>query len=109
MRYSTELTQQIVLDYERGLSAQEIATDLEKQLGHEVPERSIIAKLSSLGIYKRKVYTNKCGEPPVKKEEYIERISKMLDIDLCLLDSLEKVTKTALMLLDRQIAELAKE
>jgi hypothetical protein len=34
---------------------------------------------------------------------YIERIGKLLDIDPCLLDSLEKVTKQALVLMDKKI------
>ena len=70
------------------------------------PERSIISKLSALGVYKKKVYTTKTGEIPIKKEEYIGRISKLLDIDIELLDSLEKVTKYALVLLDKKISDL---
>lgn len=71
------------------------------------PIRSIISKLSALGIYKKKVYVSKTGELPVKKEIYIERISKLLDIDIALLESLEKVTKYALVLLDKKISILA--
>jgi hypothetical protein len=100
MKYTPEIAQQIVLDYERGIPVQEIADEI------NVPKRSVISKLSSLGVYKRKTYVNKCGETPIKKEEYIERIGRMLNIDLCLLDSMEKVTKTALILLDKQIQEI---
>lgn len=100
MKYTPELVAQITLDYERGISVSEIAAEL------KVPDRSIIAKLSSLGVYKRKTYVNKRGEPPVKKEEYINRIAKLLSIDVELLDSMEKVTKTALILLEKRIQEL---
>lgn len=100
MKYTPELVAQITLDYERGIPVSEIAAEL------GVPDRSIIAKLSSLGVYKRKSYVNKRGEAPVKKEEYIVRIAKLLDINIELLDSMEKVTKTALILLERQILKL---
>lgn len=72
------------------------------------PERSIISKLSALGVYKKKTYVSKTGEPPIKKEEYINRISALLDIDAQLLESLEKCTKYALSLMQQQI-ELLKE
>lgn len=73
------------------------------------PERSIISKLAALGVYKKKTYVSKLGEPPVKKEVYIERISKLLDIDIQLLESLEKVTKYALVLMDKKISLLSSE
>lgn len=63
---------------------------------YDVSPRSIISKLSSLGIYKKKAYLNKRGEPPVKKEVYIDGIASMLGIEPQLLESCEKVTKQAL-------------
>jgi len=112
MKYTPEITAKLVEDYKAGTTV----SDLSKQLSESetartgtsttVPERSIIAKLSALGVYKKKEYLTKRGEPPVKKEEYIARIGKLLDIDLDLLESLEKVTKTALTLIERQILEL---
>lgn len=82
----------------------ETVTILAKEF--DKPERSIISKLSALGVYKRKVYVSKTGDPPIKKEVYIERISKLLDIDISLLESLEKVTKYALVMMDKRIEEL---
>ena len=99
-KYTKEMLDKMTADYTRGVSVAEISTSL------EVPERSVIAKLSALGIYKKKEYLNKRGERPIKKEEYIERISKLLDINTDLLESLEKVTKTALMLMDKKISLL---
>lgn len=90
-------------EYLAGKTAKEIASDL------DAPERSIIAKLSSMGIYKRKTYKNKVGEVPVRKEEYINRIAKLLDINVDLLESMEKVTKTALVLIERQVTTIKKE
>ena len=62
----------------------------------DVSPRSIISKLSSLGIYKKKEYLNKRGEPPIKKEIYIDGIASMLGIEPQLLESMEKVTKIGL-------------
>lgn len=108
MKYTPEIVAQITLDYERGIPVSEIAEEISQHVGIQVPERSIIAKLSSLGVYKRKTYVNKRGESPIKKEEYIQRIANLLNINIELLESMEKVTKTALILLEKQIVELKK-
>jgi hypothetical protein len=103
MKYTVEIVNKLVEDYKAGITVEDIAAGL------GVPNRSVIAKLSSLGIYKRKEYLNKRGEVPIKKEEYIERIADLLDINLDLLESLEKVTKTALMLIEKQVREIKKQ
>jgi hypothetical protein len=71
----------------------------------DVPVRSIIAKLSSLGVYQKKSYLNKRGEIPVKKSEHIERIATLLDCDLELLESLEKVNKVVLKLIESRLSD----
>jgi len=98
MRYDKEICDRMVHDYTTGISVQNIAAQL------SVPERSVIAKLSSLGVYQKKTYTNKRGEVPVKKSEHIERISVLLDCDLELLESLEKVNKLVLKLIEQKLA-----
>lgn len=100
MKYTPELVEKIVADYKSGLSAKEIA----EEIGY--PERSVVTKLSSLGVYKRKAYLTKRGELPLKKEVYIERIANLLNINIDLLESMEKVTKAALVLMEKQILEL---
>jgi len=97
MKYTPEITQQLLADHSAGVPVSELA----KQL--QVPERSIIAKLSSLGVYHRKTYLNKRGEPPEKKEVLIEKIAKLLDVNLELLESLEKANKNVLLLLERAL------
>jgi Zn-dependent peptidase ImmA (M78 family) len=97
MKYDKETTDQIIKLYQAGTSV----TDLAAQF--DVPERSIIAKLSSLGVYQKKEYLNKRGEKPVKKEEYIERIAELLDVNLELLESLEKANKNVLILLEKAL------
>jgi hypothetical protein len=104
MKYTKELTDQILHLYTVDqVSVPQIAETLSTQLAEDVPERSIIAKLSSLGVYKKKEYLTKRGEVPVKKEEYIERISKLLDVQSDFLESLEKVNKSVLALIARKL------
>jgi hypothetical protein len=97
MKYTKEITDKLIADYKSGIAVATIATAL------DVPERSVIAKLSSLGVYTKKSYVNKRGEVPVKKSEHIERIAELLDVDEELLESLEKVNKTVLKLIEHKL------
>ena len=99
MRYTKEICDRMVQDYQAGVPVQAIANQL------QVPERSVIAKLSSLGVYQKKSYLNKRGEVPVKKSEHIERIAQLLDCNLELLESLEKVNKTVLKLIEQRLVD----
>ena len=97
MKYTQETTERLRLDYLAGVTVSALAEGL------GVPERSVIAKLSSLGVYKKKEYLTKRGELPVKKEEYIERIARLLEVNSDMLESLEKVNKSVLALLERRL------
>lgn len=97
MKYDKETTDNLIQLHKGGTSVEQLA------LIFDVPQRSIISKLSSLGLYTRKEYRTKRGEIPVKKEEYIERISKLLDVNIELLESLEKANKNVLALLERAL------
>jgi hypothetical protein len=97
MKYTKEITDKLIHDYKAGVPV----ADLSAQL--DVPERSIIAKLSSLGVYQKKQYLNKRGELPVKKSEHIEHIADLLDVNLELLESLEKVNKGVLKLIEDKL------
>ena len=99
MRYTKEICDRMVTDYQAQVPVAEIALQL------DVPERSVIAKLSSLGVYQKKSYVNKRGEIPVKKSEHIERIATLLDCDLELLESLEKVNKVVLKLIEQRLID----
>lgn len=99
MKYTNELTKRISDEYTAGKTVPQLAEELSLELGETVPERSLIAKLSSIGIYKKKEYLTKRGEVPIKKEEYIERIAVLLDVNAEMLESLEKVTKSVLALI----------
>ena len=97
MKYTKEITDRLVQEYTAGTSVEMLAQEL------QVPSRSIIAKLSSLGVYKRKQYVNKRGEPPRKKSEYIEKIAQLLNLDLELCESLEKTNKLILGLIEERL------
>lgn len=99
MKYTKEITDKLITDYKAGVPVSTIAQQL------DVPERSVIAKLSSLGVYVKKSYVNKRGELPVKKSEHIATIALLLDVDEELLESLEKVNKTVLKLIETKLSE----
>jgi len=69
-----------------------------EQLGELVGKsaRSIVAKLSRMGIYKKKEYVSKTGEKPVKKDTHAETIGRILKLSEADTDSLTKANKTAL-------------
>lgn len=106
MKYTKENTERLLAAYEAAPN-----TDTVKKLAAEfsVPDRSIIAKLSSMGVYQRKTYVNKRGEPPTKKSVHIENIAKLLNINLELLDSLEKVNKSVLLLIEKELAKVPQD
>jgi len=99
LKYTKEITDRLVEQYKTGTHVQKIAQEL------QVPERSVIAKLSSLGVYEKKSYLNKRGEVPVKKAEHIENIAKLLAMDPELLESLEKVNKNILQVLENKLSQ----
>lgn len=98
MKYDHEASTLLATKYNAGVSIAELALEF------DVPDRSIIAKLASMGLYKRKEYTDKQGNLPVKKEVYIDRIAKLLDTNIELLESLEKVNKSVLKLLEEALS-----
>jgi hypothetical protein len=57
---------------------------------------SIRAKLVREKVYVAKVYTNKNGEKPVKKDNMVSDIAKKIGMSVEACDSLEKVNKAVL-------------
>ena len=80
--YSGAEDKQLVID--------ELASQLSKS------RRSIIGKLSRLGVYEKKVYLTKRGESPVTKLELVAEIAASLNIELAKLEGLEKAPKEVL-------------
>ena len=103
MKYTKEITDQLVCDYKAGQHVEKLALEL------QVPERSIIAKLSSLGVYKKKQYVNKQGFKPQKKSEIIQKLSKLLDLDIELCESLEKCNKLVLSRIESKLEQLQQQ
>ncbi len=58
--------------------------------------KSIIAKLSREGVYKKKEYVTKNGEKAVKKDEIATAFQKQFDLTDAEADSLTKANKSAL-------------
>lgn len=83
--YSGADDKQLVID--------EIAEKLSKS------RRSIIGKLSRLGIYEKKVYLTKRGETPITKAELVHQLARKMDIPLEKLEGLDKAPKEVLKLL----------
>lgn len=101
LKYTKAVTEKLIADYQSGISVAELATSL------DVAERSVIAKLSSLGVYQSKRYLNKRGEVPVLKESLLEVLALQLCVPLDRLESLEKVNKSVLSLLIQKTAKPA--
>lgn len=65
------------------------------------PVRSIISKLSALGIYQKQEQVTKSGKPIVRKEEYVAQIQAALGNEF---PSMEKMTKADLARLVKVLA-----
>jgi len=103
MKYTKEISEQITAQYRDGMTPEDIAKGL------DVPTRSVIAKLSSLGVYQKARYLNKRGEVPVKKEVYIEQVADLLEVEVDRLESLEKCNKSVLVLIIRALEAVANQ
>lgn len=90
----TKEQEHFIIDTYLATPTTETVDYLAKQLN--VPVRSIIAKLSGLGVYKRKVYTTKSGEPPIKKAELADALGAQLQLQDFEIEQLEKLSKALL-------------
>lgn len=58
--------------------------------------KSVVAKLSREGVYKKKEYKTKTGDSPVSKESLADQIGMLLNMNEADISSLTKANKTAL-------------
>jgi len=72
---------------------------------YQVSSRSIIGKLSRMGVYQKEIYTPKYSDKPVSKEEIIFHIAEELGLDEQKLSGLSKSQKPALMYLEESLVE----
>ncbi len=90
VNYTPEQTAQMMADYSAGVTVEKIAESLGKTV------RSVVAKLSREGVYKKKEYVSKTGEKPVKKDAHADAIGAILKLSEGEIDSLTKANKSAL-------------
>ncbi len=90
VNYTPEQTAQMLQDYACGVTVEKIAESLGKTV------RSVVAKLSREGVYRKKEYVSKTGEKPVKKDAHADAIGAILKLSEGEIDSLTKANKSAL-------------
>lgn len=101
--YSEELTNKLISEYEAN-PVRETVERLAEESNKSV--RSIIAKLSSAGVYKTPQRTTKTGEAIIKKSELVENIENWLGLPAESLPTLAKTSKLELKMLHARIADL---
>ena len=62
------------------------------------PTRSVIAKLTSEGVYVPKVYKTKKGEKVVRKSALVAELASLMGVEEDVISSVEKATKKTLQL-----------
>ena len=87
VNYSAEQTARVIVGYTDGVSVENLAAEMGKSV------RSIIAKLSREGIYKKKEYVTKAGEPAVLKDAHADAIGSILNLSEPEITSLTKCNK----------------
>jgi len=97
--YTPEQETAMQADYAAGVSVEKIAESLGKSA------RSVVAKLSRLGVYKAKEYKSKTGEPVQKKDETADAIGLVLKMTEAEIESLTKANKTALVKIWKMICD----
>jgi len=90
VNYTVEQTAQIVDAYNAGNTVEMIAEMVGKST------RSIVAKLSREGVYKKKEYVTKNGEKAVKKDAHADALGAILKLPENDIESLTKANKSAL-------------
>lgn len=90
LNYSPEVTEKVKAEYAAGTATEKIAEMVGKST------RSVIAKLTKEGVYKKAEYVSKTGEKPVKKDAHADAIGKVLNMTEAETESLTKANKTAL-------------
>lgn len=93
VNYTPEQTAAMLAAYTAEPTAKTVEA-LAENLGKSV--RSIVAKLSREGVYKKKEYTTKTGEKVQKKDETADAIGAILRLNENDIESLTKANKTAL-------------
>jgi hypothetical protein len=86
--YSEEIIATMVAKYEEN-PTRETVDALAEQFSK--PVRSIISKLSALGVYQKATPATKKAEPIIKKEVYVAQLNERLGIELPSVGNMTKV------------------
>lgn len=90
VNYTPEMTVAMLKAYAEGSTVESIAESMGKTV------RSVVAKLSREGVYRKKEYVSKTGERPVKKDATADAIGTVVGLSEGEVDSLTKANKGAL-------------
>lgn len=93
VNYTPEMEAVMLKAYEANPTGDTVAM-LAADFGKSV--RSVVAKLSRMGIYKAKEYVSKTGDAPVRKETLADKLAEIAGLTEAEADSLTKANKTAL-------------
>ena len=93
VKYTPEIIEQLKGYLEEGKTIDEMVelTNISKS--------SLVSKLSSMGLYKKKPYLTKMGTPSVRKSELVDQLALLMGEPPEKLESLEKCNKSVLELL----------
>ena len=91
--YTPQQTLELLKMYENDPSE---ATIRKASVKFNKTERSIVAKLSKEGVYIKKVKRDKTGQPIEKKDEIVQKIESILNLQTGDLEGLEKSPKLIL-------------
>ena len=103
MSYTIEQTEEIIAKYNASPNRETI-DDISNLINKSV--RSVIAKLSSAGVYQTPQRTTKNGEPIEKKEDMVIQISTWLGIEV---PTLVKTGRQDLKILRNALQDLLSE
>lgn len=106
MAYKPEETEFICNTYKLNPSMETIDA-IAKHLNKN--RNQIIGKLSKEGLYERKRYVDKQGNPPVTKLELVATIANYTHIDRFKLEGLDKAPKLALKALIKFLSDASSE
>ena len=101
--YTEDVVEYIVQSYQDNPCRETVDALAEE---YEVSPRSVIGKLSKLGVYRRNDYTPKYADKPISKEEIVSHLAHELDLDLDRLSGLSKAQKPPLLMLVERLAEM---
>lgn len=99
--YTAAEVTRLLAGYAAGKSTDELAVEFGKT------KRSIVAKLSREGVYKKQEYVTKTGDAPISKDALVVELAKTMGVDEARLGGLEKANKPTIQLLSQVIGDYA--